>query len=38
MFRVSEVKDLMRDGGAQILESEVLEGTIPSCFVFARKG
>ena len=36
-FRISEVKDLMRDGGAQILESEVLEGTIPSCFVVARK-
>ncbi len=36
-FRISEVKDLMRDGGFQILESEVLEGTIPSCFVIARK-
>ncbi len=36
-FRISDVKDLMRDGGAQILESEVLEGTIPSCFVVARK-
>ncbi len=36
-FRISEVKDLMRDAGFQILESEVLEGTIPSCFVVARK-
>ena len=37
-FRISEVKDLMRDGEFQILESEVVEGTIPSCFVVARKG
>ena len=36
-FRISEVKDLMRDGVFQILESEVLEGTIPSCLVVARK-
>ena len=36
-FRISEVKDLVRDGGFQILESEVLEGTIPSSFVVARK-
>ncbi len=36
-LRVSEVKDLMRDGGCQILESEVLEGSIPSCFLVARK-
>ncbi len=36
-FRISEVRDLTRDGGFQILESEVLEGTIPSCFVVARK-
>ncbi len=35
-FRISEVKDLMRDGGFQILESEVLECTIPSCLVVAR--
>ena len=37
-FRISEVKDLMCDGGFQILESDVFEGTIPSCFVVARKG
>ncbi len=37
-FRICEVKDLMRDGGFQILESEAPEGTIPSCFVVARKG
>ncbi len=36
-FRISEVKDLMCDGGFQILESEVLEGTIPSWFIVARK-
>ena len=36
-FRISEVKDLVGDGGFQILESEVLEGTIPSSFVVARK-
>ena len=36
-FRISEVKDLTRDGGFQIVESEVLEGTIPSCFIVARK-
>ncbi len=36
-LKISEVKDLMRDGGFQILESEVLEGTIPSCSVVARK-
>ena len=36
-FRISEVKDLMRGGGFQILESEVLECTIPSCFVVARR-
>ncbi len=36
-FRISEVKDLMRDGGLQLLESEVFEGTIPSCLVVARK-
>ena len=35
-FRISEVKDLMREGGFQILESEVLECTIPSCLVVAR--
>jgi 2-polyprenyl-3-methyl-5-hydroxy-6-metoxy-1,4-benzoquinol methylase len=36
-FRISEVKDLMHDSGFQILESEVLEGTIPSSFIVARK-
>ncbi len=36
-FRIAEVRDLKRDGGFQILESEVLEGTIPSCFVVAQK-
>ena len=36
IFRISDVKDLMRDGGFEILESEVFEGRIPSCFVIAR--
>jgi len=36
-FRISEVKDLMRDGEFQILESEIFEGTIPSCLLVARK-
>ncbi len=36
-FRISEVKELMRDGGFQILEFEVLKGAIPSCFAVARK-
>ncbi len=36
-LRIAEVKDLMRGGGFHILESEVVEGTIPSCFVVARK-
>jgi 2-polyprenyl-3-methyl-5-hydroxy-6-metoxy-1,4-benzoquinol methylase len=36
-FRISEVKDLMGDGGFQILESEVVEGTIPSSLLIARK-
>ena len=35
-FRTCEVRDLMRDGGFQILEAEVLEGTIPTYFVVAR--
>jgi len=36
-LKISEVKDLMRDGGFEILESDVPEGTIPSCFLVARK-
>ncbi len=36
-FRVSEVKDLMRDRGFWLLESEVFGGKIPSCLVIARK-
>ena len=36
-FKVFEVQNLMRDGGFQILESEVTEDTIPSCFVLAQK-
>ena len=36
-FRISEVKDLMGDGGFQILETAVFKGTIPSCLVVARK-
>jgi 2-polyprenyl-3-methyl-5-hydroxy-6-metoxy-1,4-benzoquinol methylase len=36
-FRISEVKDLMQDGGFQILESEVRQGTIQLCFVVAGK-
>ena len=36
-FKISELKDLMRDGVFQIVESEVLEGSIPSCFVVAQK-
>ena len=36
-LKISEVKDLMREGGFEILESDVPEGTIPSCFLVARK-
>ena len=36
-LKISEVKDLMRGGGFEILESDVPEGTIPSCFLVARK-
>ncbi len=36
-FGISEVKDLIRGGGLQILESEIAEDTIPCCFVVARK-
>jgi 2-polyprenyl-3-methyl-5-hydroxy-6-metoxy-1,4-benzoquinol methylase len=36
-FRISEVKDLTSAGGLQILESEVVEGKIPSSFIIARK-
>ena len=35
-FRISEVKDLMSDEGFRILESVVVEATIPSSFVVAR--
>ena len=36
-FRIAEMRDLNRDGGFQILEFEVLQGTIPSCFVAVQK-
>ncbi len=36
-FRIADVNDLMHDGGFEILESEVLECTIPSSSVVARK-
>lgn len=36
-FRISDMTDLMSDSGLRILESEVFEGTIPSCLVVARK-
>ncbi len=36
-FRIADVNDLMHDGGFEILESEVLECTIPSSSVGARK-
>ena len=36
-FRISEVNDLMRDGGFQILESEAPGGRIRIFFVVARK-
>ena len=35
--RIADVEDLNRDRGFQILESEVIEETIPSSFVVARK-
>ena len=37
-FKVSDVKELMGGGGLQILESEVLDGSIPSYFAVAQKG
>ncbi len=37
ILRISEVNDLMREGGFQILESEVSGGLIRTCFVVARK-
>ncbi len=36
-FRISEVTDLVRDGGFQVLETKVPEGRIRTCFVVARK-
>ncbi len=36
-LRISEVRDFFREGGFQLVESEVPEGTIQSCFVVARK-
>jgi len=36
-FRISEVREFFREGGFQLVESEVPEGTIQSCFVVARK-
>lgn len=36
-YRISEVRDLMRAEGFQILESEVPKGKITTCFVVARK-
>ncbi len=36
-FRVSDVEDMTRDGGFEIVESDVFEGAIPSSFVIARK-
>ncbi len=36
-FRISEVNDLVRDEGFQILESEAPEGRIRTCFVVGRK-
>lgn len=36
-FTVSELTDLVQDGGFHVLESEVLDGTIPSWFVVTRK-
>ncbi len=37
-FSASEAEGLLHDRGLQVLESEVFEGTIPSCLVVARKG
>ena len=36
-FRIADVNDLMHDGGFEILESEVLECTVPSSSAVARK-
>lgn len=36
-FTIPEITDLIRDEGLQILESEVLTGTMPSSFVVTRK-
>lgn len=36
-FTVSELTDLVQDGGFHVLESEVLDGTILSWFVVTRK-
>ncbi len=36
-FKISAVSELMTATGFQILESEVLQGSIPSSFVVARK-
>ncbi len=37
IYRISELHDLVRDGGFQILESEAPEGRIRTCFVVGRK-
>jgi 2-polyprenyl-3-methyl-5-hydroxy-6-metoxy-1,4-benzoquinol methylase len=36
-FSASEAADLLHGGPLRVLESEILEGTIPSCFVVGRK-
>lgn len=36
-FSVDDVETLTRDAGFQILEADVLEDKIPSCFLIARK-
>ena len=36
-FRVSDVQALLRDGGFEVLESEVFEGAIPTWFAVARR-
>lgn len=37
-FKVADVLGFMRDENLEILESEVLEGAVPSCLAVARKG
>ena len=37
LFRVSDLQGLLRDGGFEVVDSEVFEGSIATWFAVARK-